>query len=207
MTPEQTAASYDKISRHWDHDGFDNSYGISQHERALGFVSSFGNALDVGCGSNPRIISLLLQKGFDVEALDLSTEMLKRARRHHPGVKFHCADIRNWKFQKSFDFISAWDSIWHVPLQDQPGVIRKLCGGLSNKGVLIFTTGGVYEADEVTNPCFGQPLYHATPGIPALLKTIEESGCHCRHLEFDAGPGDKHVYLVVQRASKSSSSS
>lgn len=35
MTPAQTAAAYDKIARHWDHDGFDHTNGIAQHERAL----------------------------------------------------------------------------------------------------------------------------------------------------------------------------
>ena len=199
MTPEQTAASYDKIAGHWDHPGFNHTYGIKQHERALGFASPSGNALDVGCGSSPRIIDLLLQRGYEVEALDLSSEMLKRARLHHPDVRFHQVDICTWEFHKTFDFISAWDSIWHVPLRDQIGVIRKLCDGLCDQGVLIFTTGGVYQPDEVTNPCFGQPLYHAAPGIPEILRAIEESDCCCRHLEFDAGPGDKHVYFIAQR--------
>jgi hypothetical protein len=66
--------------------------------------------------------------------------------------------------------------------------------------VLIFSAGGVYAPDEVTNPCFGEPLYHATPGIPAMMRAIEESTCNCRHLEFDGGPGDKHVYIIVQHA-------
>ena len=164
MTPEQTAASYDKIAGHWDHPDFNHANGIEQHKRALGFAVPSGKALDVGCGSNPRIIDLLLKRGFEVEALDLSSEMLKRARLHHPDLRFHQADICTWEVDKSFDFISAWDSIWHVPLSQQTEVIQKLCGGLSPQGVLIFTSGGVYHPGEVTNPCFGQPLYHAAPG-------------------------------------------
>jgi 2-polyprenyl-3-methyl-5-hydroxy-6-metoxy-1,4-benzoquinol methylase len=198
VTPQQTASAYDKIARYWDHPGFDYSYGIAQHERALGFLSTFGSALDVGCGSSGRIIDLLLESGLEVQALDLSEEMLKRARKHHPELEFHHADICTWEFHQGFDFISAWDSIWHVPLQQQADVIRKLCNGLSQRGVLIFSTGGVYEPNEVTNPCFGEPLYHAAPGIPAILRTIEDSACHCRHLEFDGGPDDKHAYLIVQ---------
>lgn len=200
MLPSQTAAIYDKIAEHWDHPGFDHSNGIAQHHRALGFVSASGSALDVGCGSNGRIVSMLLQRGFVVQGLDISPEMLRRARRHNPSVTFHHADICTWILPRAFDFISAWDSIWHVPLAAQLSVLRKLCAGLSPGGVLIFTSGGVYEPDEVTGDCFGQPLYHAAPGIPALLRAIEESGCFCRHLEFDAGPDDKHVYLIAQRA-------
>ena len=198
MTPEQTARAYDKIARHWDHPDFDYTYGIAQHERALGFLTASGKALDVGCGSSGRIIDLLLKNGLEVEGLDISAEMLKRARKHHPQITFHQADICTWEFHQPYDFISAWDSIWHVPLQLQIDVIRKLCNGLTRGGVLIFSSGGVYAPDEVTNPCFGEPLYHATPGIPAIMKTIDESACHCRHLEFDGDPNDKHLYLIVQ---------
>ncbi|WP_020563630.1 class I SAM-dependent methyltransferase [Methylosarcina fibrata] len=199
MTPEQTALIYDRIAQHWDCSEFNNSNGIGQHERALRFVSEFGSAIDIGCGGSGRIINLLQSRGFTVEGLDLSEEMLKRARRHHPEVRFHMADICSWRFPKRYDFITAWDSIWHVPLSRQPGVLRKLCDGLTPGGVLIFTTGGVETPDEVTNPCFGQPLYHAAPGIPAILRILEEAECACRHLEYDQFP-EKHVYIIAQRA-------
>lgn len=199
MTPEQTAASYNQIAQHWDCPEFDRDNGIPQHERALQFVSKLGRALDIGCGSSGRIIDLLLKRGFEVEGLDLAPEMLKRARQHHPHIRFHAADICTWAFPKNFDFISAWDSIWHVPLHQQLSVLRKICGGLAEEGVLIFTTGGVEKPEEVTHPCFGQPLYHAAPGISAVLRALGEGGCVCRHLEYDQHP-EKHVYVIAQRA-------
>jgi trans-aconitate methyltransferase len=199
MTPEQIASSYNQIAQHWDCPEFDRSNGVQQHERALRFVSRYGEALDIGCGSSGRIIDLLLSRGFEVEGLDLSSEMLKRAKRHHPKVQFYQADICTWRFPKRYDFISAWDSIWHVPLSQQPAVLRKICGGLAQSGVLIFTTGGLEKPNEITNPCFGQPLYHAAPGIPAVIRTLEESSCSCRHLEYDQYP-ENHVYIIAQRA-------
>lgn len=199
MTPEQTAATYNQIAQHWDCPEFNGSYGINQHERALQFVSEFGSALDIGCGSSGRIIDLLQNHGFTVEGLDLSQEMLKRAQNHHPHVLFHMANICTWEFPKNYDFISAWDSIWHVPLHLQLGVLRKICDGLTHGGVVIFTTGGVENPEEITEPCFGQPLYHAVPGIFAVLRTLEESNCSCRHLEYDQYP-EKHVYVIAQRA-------
>lgn len=199
MNPEKTAANYDQIAQHWDNSHFDRTYGIRQHQRALQFLQGSGKALDIGCGSSGRIIDLLLGSGFEVEGLDLSREMLKRARRHHPDLTFHQVDICNWTFPCRFDFISAWDSIWHVPLAQQTGLVRKICQGLAPGGVFIFTSGGVDEPDEVTNDCFGQALYHAAPGVTNLLSTIDDAGCHCRHLEYDGGFPDRHLYLIVQR--------
>lgn len=199
MTPEETAIAYNQIAQHWDCSAFNRENGVAQHERALRFLSNFGAALDIGCGSSGRIISLLQRHCFtEVEGLDISKEMLRRARRHHPRGSFYLADICAWHFPKDYDFISAWDSIWHVPLRFQLEVLRKILGGLAPGGVVIFTTGGVEFPEEVTNPCFGIPLYHAAPGIPAILRTLEESGCSCRHLEYDQYP-ERHVYIVAQR--------
>jgi trans-aconitate methyltransferase len=199
VTPEQTAQTYNRIAQHWDTPAFNRMNGIAQHERALAFAASPGIALDLGCGSSGRIMTLLRARGWEVEGLDYSEEMLARARRHHPDVVFHHADICTWQFPRTFDFISAWDSIWHVPLPDQLPVLSKICAALAPAGVCIFTTGGVETPNEVTNPCFGEPLYHAAPGIPAILEVLATSGCACRHLEYDGPKGDTHVYLIAQR--------
>jgi trans-aconitate methyltransferase len=45
--------------------------------------------------------------------------MVELAKARHPQVKFHRADIRRWAFPGKYDVISAWDSIWHLPLADQ----------------------------------------------------------------------------------------
>src|SRR5215216_8143492 len=119
MEPQQTAANYDKIACHWADGTFDTSNGLIQHERAIKFLNRPGTALDVGCGSSGRFIDLLLARGFAVEGLDISTEMLVLARARHSSVNFYHADICIWDFPKSYDFISAWDSIWHVPLERQ----------------------------------------------------------------------------------------
>lgn len=198
MDPQQVAASYDRLAPHWAGPAFDRSDGIAQHERALLFTKGLGRALDVGCGSSGRIIELLLRRGFVAEGLDISTEMLRLARSRHPGVLFHSSDIAYWEPPIRYPFISAWDSIWHVSLSLQRCVLTKLCNALSPGGVFIFTTGGVENPGETTNPCLGQPMYHAAVGISGVLRTVSEAGCVCRHLEYDHYP-EPHVYLIVQR--------
>lgn len=198
MNPQQVAASYDRLAAHWDGPEFNRDNGIAQHERALRFASAPGHALDVGCGSSGRIIELLRTRGYVAEGVDLSAGMLERARRRHPEVVFHHADIVEWELSASYDFISAWDSIWHVPLARQRAVIAKLCAGLKPGGVFIFTTGGVEQPDERRNPCMEEPMYHAAPGIPEILRMLAESGCACRHLEYDQYPGP-HVFIIAQR--------
>ncbi len=202
MEPHGIAKSYDQLAAYWASDDFNRENGIAAHRLALRFLGSPKITLDVGCGSSGRIIDLLLAEGSKVEGLDISEEMIRLAHYRHPEVRFYHADIVTWEFSKSYDFISAWDSIWHVPLAEQQAVIRKLCDHLSPGGVLLFTAGGTDEAGEVTNPCGESdiPLYHATLGIPKLLTIISECNSICRHLEFDQWP-ERHVYIVVQKRS------
>jgi 2-polyprenyl-3-methyl-5-hydroxy-6-metoxy-1,4-benzoquinol methylase len=198
MKPSKQAKNYDKLAKFWASSEFNQENGIKQHKRALQFVENKGYAIDVGCGSSGRIIDLLLKNKFIVEGLDYSPEMLKYAKRKHPQVKFHYTDICQWDFQKKYDFISAWDSVWHAPLNNQADILRKLCQALTNKGVLIYTSGAVDEAGEVSNKCQGQMLYHAAIGIPAILKIIDKCQCVCRHLENDDWPSN-HLYVIIQR--------
>lgn len=198
VEPKDVAASYDRIAHVWDGDDFPRSNGIAQHERAIAFTALRGAALDVGCGCSGRLIDLLIENGFEPQGLDLSPVMLERARRRHPEVRFHAGDIRHWPLPQPFAFITAWDSIWHVPLPDQADVLRKLLRGLAPGGIAVFSIGGTDEPSETVDAHMGPPMYHATLGIPDTLEIVRECGVVCRHLEYDQYP-ELHVALICQR--------
>lgn len=202
MKPEKTAQHYDALASHWAGTAFNRLNGIAQHERAFRFVKNHNHAIDIGCGSSGRFLDMMIAKGFaQPEGLDISGQMLALAKERHPDLLFHQADICDWAFEKSYDFISAWDSVWHAPLEQQAGILTKLCRGLAPDGVLIYTSGAVDEPGAVTNPFLGQDLYTAALGIPHILKIVEQNDCICRHLENDAPPPGLHIYLVIQKRS------
>lgn len=199
VSPEDIAAGYDDLADHWASDAFPLSNGIAQHQRAIAFVEHRRHALDVGCGSSGRIVELLLGHGFSVEGVDLSARMIELARRRHPGVVFHHADIRSLPLPHQYDLISAWDSVWHLPLADQAPVLRKLLGAIAPGGVYVFSMGGLDSASEKVDAAMGPPMYYSTLGIPETLRIIDDAGCICRHLEYDQHP-EPHVYVIAQRA-------
>jgi|SRR5262245_41154290 len=198
MNPREIARSYDQLADQWNSDLFQRSYGIVQHERAIAFLKEKRRALDIGCGSSGRIIDLLTNHGFDPEGLDLSSRMIELAKRRHPNVNFHHADICEWNFPRAYDFISAWDSIWHLPLAKQEPVLRKIMQNLAPGGVCIFTTGGLDGPSEKVDSAMGPEMYYSTLGIPNILRLISEIECVCRHLEYDQYP-ELHLYIIVQR--------
>jgi SAM-dependent methyltransferase len=199
MTPAEVAKSYDLIAEHWNSDRFARANGIAQHERALNFLEHKGCALDIGCGCSGRFIDLLLSHSFEVDGVDHSERMIELARRRHPQLEFWHADICDWQYPRRYDFITAWDSYWHVPLAAQSAVLTEMLGALTPGGVCIFTTPGVDAPTEKTDSAMGPPMYYSGLGVAKVLEVIAESGCVCRHLEFDQHP-ELHLYLIVQRA-------
>ena len=134
MKPADVAKSYDSIAERWRSDRFPEDHGRGLHERALSLVETpiqgrGATALDIGCGASGRILQLMLERGFAAEGLDLSERRLELARERHHDLTFHHADICRWEFPQGYDFISAWDSIWHVPLDLQE--CRTVCSPIS----------------------------------------------------------------------------
>ncbi len=197
MQPAEIAASYDSIAERWLEPHLTTN-GIRQHEHALRFRPKGGLALDVGCGCNGRFLRLLESHGYEVEGLDVSARMIALAKTRTPNATFYHADVCEWMPTKAYDFITAWDSIWHVPLDRSESVLCKLCGALTSGGVFIWTTGGLDGPEEKRDSTMGAPVYYSVLGLSKTLQTIADAGCTCRHLEYDQLP-EKHVFLIAQK--------
>ncbi|MEC8009824.1 MAG: class I SAM-dependent methyltransferase [Pseudomonadota bacterium] len=175
MTPEQTGKNYDTITHLWSDDRFNMKNGIEQHQRAIAFVKSRGKALDVGCGRTGRVMDLLASEGFTPEGLDISEQMITLARSRNPERVFYHENICSYQLSEKYDFISAWDSIWHIPLDEQVNVITKLVGALNENGVLIFSFGGVNEPGDHTDDTMGPMMYYSSLGTNGFIRVIVKS--------------------------------
>lgn len=197
MNPQEIGEAYDQITHLWE-DGFNTMDGIEAHEKALRFCDRKGAALDVGCGPTGRFIDLLCEEGFEPEGVDVSSQMLARAAERHPGIEFHQQDICAWELPKQYSFITAWDSIWHIPLAQQAPVLRKLVEGLMPKGVLIFSFGATEDAGEHRDSNMGPEVYYSSLGVNGFLELLLSMDVFFRHLEYDQHP-ELHAYLIVQK--------
>jgi SAM-dependent methyltransferase len=198
FTPSDVGHSYDEITRQWETPAHPLT-GLAAHQKAVQFLASRGHALDVGCGCNGRLIEYLKSENFFVDGVDVSERMVALARQRNPDVRFHHADICEWILPRKYNFITGWDSIWHVPLTNQGRVLEKLCGALNRGGVFIFTLGGVGQPGEIQDNHMGVPMYTGTLGIPKTLELIAHFDCVCRHLEYDQFP-QPHAYLIAQKS-------
>ncbi len=198
MHPEDTAARYDRIAQWWQTQHQDSLYGVAQLERAIKYTPKNHLAIDIGCGSSGRFFKVLSEHGFQAEGLDISVEMINLAKKLHPNVTFYREDISAWNPPKSYSLIVAWDSTFHLPLDMQEEVVKKLCDALEGDGVLMFTCGGGYKHSEVSGAFQGQKFEYSTLGVNAFLKILNDHNCTCLHLEYDQYP-ENHVYIIAQK--------
>lgn len=197
MNPTTLGEKYDKIATWWHERHLDSGYGVSQFEKALGFCSSNLNVLDVGCGAGGRFIHILKQQNAHVTGIDVSKEMIELAKANHPEDTFIHQDICAWQTEQKFDFIYAWDSIFHLPLDKHKLVLNKLCQSLSEGGVLFYTFGNAIG--EHTDQWLNDTFYYSSIGINENLQLLIENGLTVLHMELDQYP-EKHVIVIAQKA-------
>ena len=201
MNPSELGRKYDKIAHWWHDQHVDSSYGISQIQRAVNYSDKGGKALDVGCGTGGRIIRLLENSNFSVTGIDVSKSMLSIATENHPEHTFMHQDICTWETEDTFNFIVAWDSIFHIPLHMQEPVVSKLCQFLAKDGILIYTFGN--DEGEHTDQWRNDTFYYSSIGIKNNIQLLINSGMTILHLELDQYP-ENHIYVIAKNNNKNS---
>jgi len=188
-----TGKNYDKIALWWQDRHKDSAYGLDALKKALS-MSGGSRALDVGCGSGGRFVLAMQDAGYSVVGVDISEKMIELAKAAHPEYSFFHADICTWQTDEKFDLITAWDSIFHLPLNMQEPVIKKLCNMLNVNGLLMYTFGDA--VGEHTDTWHDEEFYYSSIGIDGNISLLMSCGLTPVHLELDQYP-QKHVCVMA----------
>jgi SAM-dependent methyltransferase len=105
---------------------------IGEHLR-----SGADRLLDVACGTGHHLA--YLKESFDVEGLDLSSDLLQIAENRNPGVPFHQGDMLDFALDQRFDVITnLFSSIGYTRTIDNLNkAIASMARHLAPGGVLI----------------------------------------------------------------------
>ena len=102
-------------------------------------VREVGLACDMGCGPG-QVARYLHERGAQVCGIDLSPEMVVRARRLNPGIDFEQGDMLALDTEdEAWAGIAAFYSIIHIPRDEVVRALRELRRVLRPGGLLLLT--------------------------------------------------------------------
>lgn len=210
ITPEEIGKRYDRIASAYAKNR-STTIGLDYLEKFLILLESTkGNRstvsiLDIGCGTGLPLTKQLVLSGAKVTGVDVSFEMLEKAKVNVPEASFIEGDILTIRFNETYDGILAWDSLFHLPLDQQKQAIRKIASLLNPKGVLLFTAGG--NAGELRSTMFDTEFYYSSLSSKEYESILSEENCRLILNEIDDPRSKGHRVIFCQKVEKMGSES
>lgn len=126
--------------------GLRKEYNSSLVSRFAKYVTG-KHVLDVGCAVGLDV-SIFLSKGYSVVGIDLSDEMVRKARARNPKTKIIQGDFLNTVIDGRFDAIFAQSFIHLFPKTDAIKILEKFGTLLKRDGVAYIGTSKSNESLE-----------------------------------------------------------
>jgi SAM-dependent methyltransferase len=145
--------------------------------------SKVGRALDIGAGEGRNSL-FLLERGYSVDAVDISLTALERLEvKHHKWNQalncFNC-ELSQFKLEPDTYSLIVADSVLNfVSRMEQRSFFRKAVDGLVSGGILVIV--GFSEAEFSVNPAYSS--------IPIFREDLESLNCHLQLLRFSQALG------------------
>lgn len=193
--PERIAEHYERHAHAFDHERRKAFTERSWLDRLLLGVAKGATILDLGCGAGEPIARYLHDHGHPITGVDGSEKMIALCRTRFPRERWIVADMRKVALDGMFGGMVAWDSLFHLPADDQLALIERLAPWLSPGGALLFNTG---PGRGTAMGCqFGEELYHASADPAEYRAVFARTGLfEVAYKPEDASAGGRSVWLV-----------
>ena len=165
--------SYDKIISKW--------HSYRKHTNVNKLIINFEKLLkpkslilDAGCGTGFPIDHFLVKKEHRVVGVDISKEMISVANTYElANCNYINSDIISFDSKEKFDGIIAYDSLFHLNIEDQKIIFKKLSSLLNINGVLMFTHRK--EDGEIISKMYDETFYYSAVSLNSLKKRLIEA--------------------------------
>ncbi len=158
--------------------------------------------LELGCGTGSVLEQL--SKHYSVVGIDLSKEMVKRAKKKVPSGTFSVMDMSSFRLNQKFDVILCmFDSINHLTTFDQwKSLFQSASQHLTESGIFIFDYNTIEKLEKLAQ----SPAWTKSFGNNQLIMQVVESKKHvytCFIKVFEHSQGTKYQLWeeAIQEAS------
>jgi Trans-aconitate methyltransferase len=176
---------------HWEAEKYDRSmrfvseYGLSMIEWLRPQAGEY--IVDFGCGTGD-LAARIAESGAEVLGVDISPEMVERARKKHPHIRFECSDGTTWRSPQPFDAVFSNAALHWI--RDAAAAVKTIAGCLRTGGRFVAEFGGYGNVSDIVQAmrdtleargrmdAFVMPWYFPKVGEYASL--LEQEGFEVR---------------------------
>jgi trans-aconitate methyltransferase len=189
------------LSNYWDSSLYQDKHSFvwQYGENLLELLNSKPGEciLDLGCGTG-QLTEKISLTGAEVMGVDGAFEMIEKARKNYPHLKFDVADARNFQVEKLFDAVFS-NAVLHW-IREPDAVIACIHQALKPGGRFVAEFGGKGNVEAITQALDralgGTPNPWYFPSIGDYATRLEQQGFDVKYallfprptpLEGDAG--------------------
>ncbi len=177
---------FDKLAPCWDDINIQNEEVVSEI-LIKGGIRKGIKLLDVACGTGvlfPRYADI----GAEVTGIDISSEMVKRAKEKFPEAKVICADVLEYSFEEKFDAVMVYNAFPHF--QEPEKLIEKLSLLMKESGRLTVAHG---ISEEELKKCHSGSAQKIS--VPLVKKEVLAEMMSL-YFDTDIMISDERMYMV-----------
>jgi len=173
-------------------------------DRFLAQVPAGGIILDLGCGMGEPIARYFIERGFRVWGVDGAPSQIANCRARFPEQTWTVADMRTVDLGRRFDGVLAWDSFFHLTMDDQRAMFARFARHAASGAPLMFTSGP--SEGEAIGTYHGEQLYHASLDAQEYQSLLAAHAFSVvAHVVEDPACGGRTVWLASHRIQSPSS--
>jgi len=206
LSPKQMVEEgYDRISDQYS--GWTRQAHRGQRARCVGaLLNSLPEGmdlLDLGCGAGLPSTKMLAQH-FKVTGVDISRVNIDRARLNVLNARFIKSDMVELAFAPdSFDVVTAFYSVFHIPRSEQPVLLGKISSWLREGGLVVATMAANSMDSYIDQDWLGAPMYWSSFDGETNRRLFEEAGLEVLKVsneeEYVFGKSNTFLWIVAQK--------
>lgn len=127
--------TYNEIAQKYEEE-FGNDYSDTIYIDKFLNILLDKNILDIGCGVG-NLTKYIFDKGFNVDGIDLSIEMLNIAKSKYKEINFYNMDMKNITLNKKYDGIVLAYSLFHLTKEEVIKILPKYFNLLNSNGKML----------------------------------------------------------------------
>ena len=159
-------------------------------KRFLDRLPASPSVLELGFGPGVPVLNMLVDRGAQVTANDISAKQIEMAKARCPNVKFVAGNMATLTFEaESFHGVLSFYTLFHLPRAQLEDLLAKIYTWIKPGGLFVFNLAGLDE-EEIHGEMMGYGMFWSSYGMQKNCEILEDIGFELLEVEtVKAGDG------------------